>query len=56
MVGFSLGVIVMGVFVVSVILLGASVVLCHQYWKDEHGYVTGPCTRGALHFGEHERD
>lgn len=57
MVGFAWGVIVMGAFVVGVILLAASVVPpCHQYWKDDFGYVTGPCTRGALHFGEHRRD
>ena len=47
----------MAVFVVVIILLAASAVPpCHQYWKDACGYVTGPCTRRALHFGEHKRD
>lgn len=47
----------MGVFAVVIILLAASAVpTCHQYWKDAHGYVTGPCMRRAFHFGAHELD
>ncbi len=54
MVLFIVGLIVLSVVAVAVILLGT--VPCNQYWKDSFGYPTGPCTRGALHFGPHRRD
>ncbi len=54
MVLFLIGFTALGVVAIGVILLGT--VPCHQYWKDAHGYPTGPCTRGALHLGQHRRD
>ena len=54
MVLFLIGLTVLAVVAVGVLLLGT--LSCGQDWKDAHGYPTGPCTRGALHFSEHRRE